>query len=588
MRRSPLRATPALVLAFGTLASAARAQEDTTQRMSVRESGAEVAGISRAPAITAEGRVIVFQSLARNCVVGDSNGVADIFRRRRRQPETTVRVSVSSSGAQSNGVSSEPAVSAPGRHIVYTSRATNLVPNDFNFVADVFLRDRTLETTTRVSIATGGGEANDDSGWPSISADGRFVVFHSTADNLVPGDVFACGGAHPCALGSDVFLRDRTLGTTTRVSTFPGGGTFGFPGLGRKPSISADGTAVAFESEAQLLPADTNAQADVYVVNLATGAFALASNTPSPNTLARHALSGDGTRVVWRDGTGQIWMRDLLAGGPQRVSQNASGAPANTACTDPTISDDGAWVAFATSASNLLPVTGSRLRVYFADLATGALEQASLDSFDAPANGDCRAPALSGTGRWMAFASESSNLIDQDSNDAEDVFLRDQATPIAFRFCEGDGSGGPCPCGNYGLRGRGCENSFATGGTRLFADGTPSVGLDTLSLSVIDFGPETFAILVQGDAQAAGGIGTPFGDGLQCLGGNMLVVGARQATLGICSFGHDAGDPPISISGALPALGGTYYYQALYRHSQPFCTPAEFNTTNGLRIPWTP
>ncbi|MBI5364419.1 MAG: PD40 domain-containing protein [Planctomycetes bacterium] len=578
---------PFVPLACAFLAGVAAAQEDTTQRMSVRESGAQAAGISRAAATTAEGRVILFQSLARNLVVGDTNGVQDVFLRRRRAPETTVRLSVSSSGAQGNGVSSEPAISATGRHAVFTSRATNLIPNDFNFVADVFLRDRTLETTVRVSVGQGDVEGDDNAGWPSISSDGRYVAFQSTADNLVPGDVFGCGGAHPCALGMDVFVRDRTLGTTTRVSTFDGGGTFGVPGLGSKPSIAANGAFIAFESDAALVAGDANGAADVYVKNLGTGTIVRASTTTGPNTLAKHALSGDGMRVVWRDGGGQIWMRDLALNTQTRISQ-FNGNPASAVCSDATISDDGGWAAFVTRATNFPPIGTARARVFYADLQTGEIVNASIDTFGVIANGDCAAPALNANGRWVAYSSEASNLIEGDNNSAEDVFLRDRETPIAFRYCEGNGTGGVCPCGNYGLRGRGCENSFATGGTRLFADGTPSIGTDTLTLSVIDFGPETFAILLQADAQVPSGVGTAFGDGLQCLAGNVVILGARQATLGVCAFGQDAGDPPLSITGALPPLGGTYYYQALYRHGQPFCTPAEFNTTNGLRIPWTP
>lgn len=579
-----------LVLCAGTLqAPHARAQEDTTQRVSIRESGAQVNGISRAPSITAEGRVIVFQSLSRNLVVGDLNGVSDVFLRRRRLPETTVRVSVSTAGAEANGPSTEPMISAPGRHVAYTSRATNLIPNDFNFLADVFVFDRTLHTTTRVNVSTAGVETNDDSGWPSISADGRFVAFQSTADNLVAGDFVGCGGSHPCANGLDVFVRDLVLGTTTRVTLFPDGLAHGAPGLGSRPSISADGTHVAFESTFALVPTDTNGGVDIYVKNLVTGVLVQASGPASAvRGIGRHALAGDGTRVVFREAN-QILVRDLIAGTTTVVSQTGNGIPANAACVDPTISDDGNWAAFTTRATNLLPgLVSSFSRAFYKDLTTGEVLNASIDSFDNQANGDCFAPTLSSNGRYAAYSSEATNLILEDTNHSEDIFLRDRVAPIAFRYCTGDHPGAACPCGNYGSFGRGCENSFATGGTLLLADGSPSLTLDTLTLNVVDFGPETFAILVQSDSTVAGGLGTPFGDGLQCLGQNQIILGTNMATLGICNFGQDAGDPPLSVTGGIPAAGGTYYYQALYRHAQRFCTPSEFNTTNGLRIPWTP
>src|SRR5262249_45043093 len=124
------------------------------------------------------------------------------------------RISVSADGAQGNGSSFFVATSADGRYVAFESFAGNLVPGDTNGKADVFVRDRLTGSIERVSVSSSGVQGNGASGLPSISADGRYVVFESDADNLVPGDTNAA---------TDVFVRDRVLGTTTRVSVSSSG-----------------------------------------------------------------------------------------------------------------------------------------------------------------------------------------------------------------------------------------------------------------------------------------------------------------------------------------------------------------------------
>src|SRR4029434_8337010 len=129
---------------------------------------------------------------------GDTNGIWDIFVRD-LQLGTTERVSVSSAGAQASGLSHAPSVSADGRFVAFTSLAANLVAGDTNGSWDIFVRDRQLGTTERVSLTTSGGQAYSGSISASISADGRFVAFRSTAANLVAGDTNGC---------ADIFVRD--------------------------------------------------------------------------------------------------------------------------------------------------------------------------------------------------------------------------------------------------------------------------------------------------------------------------------------------------------------------------------------------
>lgn len=160
--------------------------------------------------------------------------------------------------------------------------------------------------------------------------------------------------------------------------------------------------------------------------------------------------------------------------------------------------------------------------------------------------------------------------------------------PELSPYCFGDGSGSQCPCGNSGASGRGCASSAAAAGALLAASGTASVSADTLLLACADLPASSFALFLQGSLQANGGLGVPFGDGLSCLGGPLVQLGVRRSAGGAASLGSPAGSPAISQLGAVPALGGTYSYQARYRDPTSFCTAASFNATNGVEVVWVP
>ncbi|MDQ1655738.1 MAG: hypothetical protein QOD41_821, partial [Cryptosporangiaceae bacterium] len=254
-----------------------------TVRASLTNGGAQATGgRSSAPALSADGRYVVFVSAAANLVPADTNGQDDVFRRDLRAG-TTIRVAA----ARADGPSSEPVISADGRYIAFTSTATNLVTTSIvttspnraapNSVPGVFRRDLATGTTIRISVPAesntdGGadGGADDATGGasrhPSMSADGRYVAFTSAAANLVDGDTNG---------QDDVFVRDVVAGTTTRVSVASSGGQGTSPSVclcDPAPSISADGRTVAFVSEFDnLVPGDTNRVADVFVGELGTG-----------------------------------------------------------------------------------------------------------------------------------------------------------------------------------------------------------------------------------------------------------------------------------------------------------------------------
>ncbi|MEN6644398.1 MAG: FlgD immunoglobulin-like domain containing protein, partial [Armatimonadia bacterium] len=181
-----------------------------TTMVSVATSGLQANGWPSwgRPSISSDGRYVAFGSTATNLVANDTNSKVDVFVHDCASAQTT-RVSVATGGAQGDLDSGYPSISADGRFVAFVSDSTNLVSGDTNGDEDVFVRDRTTGQTTRVSVATGGAQGNNSSSGPSISADGRYVAFMSSASNLVAGDTNGC---------RDVFVHD-TLGVTTPPTT---------------------------------------------------------------------------------------------------------------------------------------------------------------------------------------------------------------------------------------------------------------------------------------------------------------------------------------------------------------------------------
>jgi Tol biopolymer transport system component len=237
-------------------------QTGTTSRVSVSSTGAQgnLQSFSGAAAISADGRYVAFESFASNLVPGDTNGREDVFVRD-RQTGTTTLVSVSSTGVQGNAASLIPSISADGQHVVFESKASNLVSGDADGCRDVFVHDLLTRITSLVSVSSTGTQGDHASLDASISADGRYVAFDSTSPNLVAGDT---------NYKEDVFVRDRQTGITRRVS-LSNAGSQGNQG-GAFPSISADGQQVAFDSfSSNLVPGDTNGTWDAFVRDSGAG-----------------------------------------------------------------------------------------------------------------------------------------------------------------------------------------------------------------------------------------------------------------------------------------------------------------------------
>jgi Tol biopolymer transport system component len=309
-------------------------------------------------AMSGDGNIVIFASDATNLVAGDTNASLDIFAHDRSTGTTTL-VSRDSGGTIGNNNSFSFSVSADGRYVAFRSSSTNLVAGDTNGVSDVFLHDRTTGTTTRVSVATGGGQTTPFSDHPNISANGLFVAFDTDDATLVAGDTNGF---------TDSFVRDVTNSTTTRVSLTNAGGQAN--GESRNPKLSADGRYVAFDSNApDLVAGDTNISQDVFVrdrtgattvrVSLSTGGAQGNGNSNTPS------ISSDGDRILFQssaatlvtpdtNGFLDVFLHVRSTGQTTIVSRNLNGTESDDLSTEPLISPNGLVGLFRTAATNIV------------------------------------------------------------------------------------------------------------------------------------------------------------------------------------------------------------------------------------------
>ncbi|MCZ8067601.1 MAG: beta strand repeat-containing protein [Microcystis sp.] len=417
-------------------------------RVSVASDGTQssrFSGENGSPAISGDGRFLAFVSEANNLVPGDTNSASDIFLHDRQTGQTT-RVSVTSDGTeavndqfsfQSNSFS--PTISSDGRFVAFVSQATNLVPGDTNSADDIFVHDRQTGQTTRVSVASNGSQTGSflDSISPTISGDGRFVAFVSEANNLVSNDTNSA---------DDIFVHDRQTGQTTRVSVASNGAQTDSFGDSDSPVISGDGRFVAFVSRAtNLVPSDTNSADDIFVHDRQTGQttrVSVASNgTQANGHNATPSISADGRYVVFASSAtnlvaginGGIFLHDRQTGQTTNVVVGLGGAQGNGASSNPIISSDGRYVVFQSAASNLVTGdTNGRTDIFRFDRQTGQTIRINVANDGTQANQLSSSPTISSDGRYLGFASDATNLILGDSNQAADVFVYDTLAATEF------------------------------------------------------------------------------------------------------------------------------------------------------------
>jgi Tol biopolymer transport system component len=341
------------------------------------------------------------------------------------------RVNVSSAGAQADAVSFGSGLSADGRYVTFSSDASNLVDADTNNARDVFVRDRRAGTTRRVSLSGTGAQGDEESFGTSITPDGRAVAFTSRASNLVPGDTHG---------QTDAFVRDLRTGATVRVSV----SSDGVPGNSESafPRLSADGRHVVFQSWAtNLVAGDTGDAEDVFVRDLATRATERVSvsstGEPANEDSFGVAISGDGRYVAFvssatnlvpgdTNNAADVFLRDRRAGTTTRVNVGPGGVQADQAGASVALTPDARYVAFDSTATNLVsPSTTGAAGIYVRDLRTGVTSRVA----------DGRHPALSADGRRVAYEGGSAHL--------PQVFVTDRRTGVVTAVSTTAGGGTP-------------------------------------------------------------------------------------------------------------------------------------------------
>jgi Tol biopolymer transport system component len=397
--------------------------QDGTARVSLSSAGGEADGLSVfTPSLSADGRFIVFTSAASGLAAGDDNAAWDVFLRDRDADEdgrfdepnavATFLVSraldgTSGSGTSRTGGSSQSArsISADGRYVVFDSTAADLVAGD-TATRDVFLWDRVSGTITKVAPA--GVVPNDASYQPAISADGRYVAYVSQATNLVAPDNNS-GTA-------DIYVWDRQTSGVVRVNVSSAGAQAATY-ASENPALSADGRYVVFESRAaNLVTGDTNAAVDIF----------------------RHDRDADGDGAF--DEPGSI--------ATIRASLTWLGAQAAGGSDSPCLSDDGRYVGFRSLDPNFVPGdTNGLYDIFVRDVSAAAIQRASVGTGGTQANGESLTPALSADGHYVAFASLAYNLSLDDDNFAFDMFVHDRIagrTILVSRSSSGALGNGNC------------------------------------------------------------------------------------------------------------------------------------------------
>lgn len=419
-------------------------------------------------------------------------------------PGRTERVSVNDDGVPGDRHASGITVTADGRYAAFASPATNLVPGVTNTAFDVYLRDRVAGSIERVSMTADGHESDGSSFLPSLSADGRYVAFASLARNLVQQELAAT---------QNVFVLDRATG---ELQALTGRWEEDASGVAYwTPTISADGDHVAYYQNIPNPPGQCCTERQVFWHDRRTGERKMVSvaadGTPANNLAHFSRISADGQHVAFMSsasnlsdvsGPDDIFVHDVTPGRTELVSVARDGGAHNGVFADqPSISGDGRYVAFTSDATNLVPSTGPGVwDVFVRDRQTGRTERVSVAGDGSEGNDFSSSPAISADGRFVVFVSHANNLVPDDNNDTNDVFIHDRLTGVT-EMVSVTPEGHPANHASFApeISGRGQHVVFGSRATDLVDDG--HVEEDQVYLR--DLGPpeglEDALLVVDGD-----------------------------------------------------------------------------------------
>lgn len=490
----------------------------STERVSLTPAGAEIAKASGVGALSADGRFAVFTTDA-GLVPADTNNRRDVYVRD-RVAGTTSLASLSPAGTIGNGHSSNPSISGNGRFVVFDTASTDYVVPDANGAgADVYVRDLQAGTTTLVSKSSAGVQGNSGSQFAAISGDGRWVAFESSASNLVAGDLLGV---------QDVFLHDLLTGATLRVSVGIGGADPNAPS--HKPDVSDDGSFVVYASNANnIVVNDTTFFMDVLRWERISGATILVSQTPLG------------------------------------VASTTGGSDSSA------VSSDGQHVAFYSGATDLVSGdTNAIADIFLRDVLAGTTSRVSLDQFGGQIlTGNPGIPAISGDASRVVFSHTATTLVPGDTNAVQDVFLRDVAAGVNTRISvstagvASNGTSQDPRCSSDGMVVEftstgsnlvpGDTNGFADAFVRVLAPAGPSLAKSgtcpgSITLTVAGASPGGSVAILHGPAGAFIKPGPP------CAG---LALAMSVPTLGPMLTANGLGGAALTFNAPAGACGRT-------------------------------
>ena len=392
-------------------------------------------GFSAASEMSPDGRFVVFESLASNLATNDYNYCADVFLRD-RQSGRTILISANPDGFSGRGSSSSSSMSTNSAWIVFQSDADDLTASDGNSATDVFVRSVTLGLTTLVSVNTNGTSANNASTFPIITPDGRFVAFESTATDLVTNNV--------AANIINVYLRDLANNTTVLASASTNG-LDGGNGESRLSGVSSDGRYLLFSSAAKNLGSAKSYRREVFLRDMqmqftywiSTNVGSMFKTDPTYKSVCFNpVISGDGQSIAFRvtkDSSSLVLRHDLTSNATQVISSNQFATYINNwDYSGPSMSDDGNVVAYLEVATRLLSSTSTN-QIYVWDSRSNTNRLATLaPDGRKPGNASSDCPVLSADGRTLAFLSVATNLVvNATSGDHVNLYVRDIAAGIS-------------------------------------------------------------------------------------------------------------------------------------------------------------